>query len=131
MCSSKTLSKLRIKTKELNYLDHETAKEHERKVVSLVSALTDMVLVLDENGVIKYANPSSQRVLGYNPEDLVGFSFAEMISSEICIFEYVDKHIGYKLKNKDGQWVNTQLYIGEMSVLTLHLYIVIIKGEDS
>jgi signal transduction histidine kinase len=44
----------------------------ERRFQTLIEASSDIVLVLDEAGVIEYASPSVQRVLGYDPAALVG-----------------------------------------------------------
>jgi PAS domain S-box-containing protein len=44
----------------------------ERRFRRLIEASSDMVFVLDETGRVDYASPSVERVLGYDPDDLVG-----------------------------------------------------------
>ncbi|PSQ59388.1 MAG: hypothetical protein BRD23_04550, partial [Halobacteriales archaeon SW_9_67_25] len=52
----------------------------ERRFRRLIEASFDIVFVLNEGGDIEYASPSVERVLGYDPDALVGrLSFEDLI----------------------------------------------------
>ncbi|HYN66555.1 MAG TPA: diguanylate cyclase, partial [Ornithinibacter sp.] len=55
---------------------------------ALVSNASDVVTVLDRAGVIRYQTPSARRVLGHDPERLVGTPFSGLLpSTEDATFE--------------------------------------------
>ncbi len=51
----------------------------EARFGSLVQHSSDLITVLDENGLVVYQSPSIERVLGYLPEDLVGTRFERLL----------------------------------------------------
>jgi len=52
----------------------------ERRFRTLIEASSDIVLILDETGHVEYASPSVERVLGYDPDALVGtVAFEELL----------------------------------------------------
>ncbi|WP_394739860.1 PAS domain-containing sensor histidine kinase [Natronococcus roseus] len=54
-----------------------------RTFEALADALPDGIIVLDTNSEIRYANPAVERILGYDPEALVGASKVEIIPSRL------------------------------------------------
>ncbi len=56
--------------------------ENENRFRALIQHVSDMVAILDANGIIKYKSPSVERILGYKPEELVGKNFLEYIHPE-------------------------------------------------
>jgi len=46
--------------------------ESEERFRSLVQNSSDIITILEESGTINYGSPSIKRILGYEPEDLVG-----------------------------------------------------------
>jgi PAS domain S-box-containing protein len=56
-------------------------KDNERKFRALIENSSDVILILGENFKINYASPSSRRILGYDPESLLGKSLLEIIDS--------------------------------------------------
>jgi PAS domain S-box-containing protein len=38
----------------------------------LVDNALDMIVVADADGMLRYANPATERILGYAPENVVG-----------------------------------------------------------
>ena len=46
---------------------------------SLIENATDIIVVLDENGLFQYCSPSAERVLGYRLEDVVGRLTSELV----------------------------------------------------
>ncbi|MBL9204831.1 MAG: PAS domain S-box protein [Opitutaceae bacterium] len=45
----------------------------------LIENATDLIVVVDQAGVVRYHSPSSLRILGYRPEELVGRPVADII----------------------------------------------------
>lgn len=50
----------------------EHLKGNEERLYLLIKNASDIITVLDENGVIKYESPAIEPVLGYKPEERVG-----------------------------------------------------------
>jgi diguanylate cyclase (GGDEF)-like protein/PAS domain S-box-containing protein len=48
----------------------------------LIEHISDMITILDANGIVKYQSPSVERILGYKPEELIGNNFLEYIHPE-------------------------------------------------
>jgi diguanylate cyclase (GGDEF)-like protein/PAS domain S-box-containing protein len=59
----------------------QSVLESEARFRALVQNSADIVAVID-SGTIKYASPSVQRVLGYDPEDLIGTEVATHVLAE-------------------------------------------------
>ena len=57
-------------------------RESEERFRSLIESASDVILVLDTDGVVKYCSPSIIRVLGLDPENLVGRHFANIVPEE-------------------------------------------------
>ncbi|HEY9615403.1 MAG TPA: ATP-binding protein [Microcoleaceae cyanobacterium] len=57
-------------------------RENEERFRALIENALDIITVLDSTGVISYSSPSTQRVLGYAPDDLIGNT----------LFAYVHPH---------------------------------------
>jgi diguanylate cyclase (GGDEF)-like protein/PAS domain S-box-containing protein len=51
----------------------------EARFRSLVQNSSDLITVIEGDSTIKYQSPSAERVLGYEPEELVGRKFAELL----------------------------------------------------
>jgi PAS domain S-box-containing protein len=69
----------------------------EQKFKSLVQNGSDIIVVMDENGIMKYASPSTSAVAGYEPDELIGRNAFEFIHPE-------DAHI---VKLKLGEVINS------------------------
>jgi two-component system, cell cycle sensor histidine kinase and response regulator CckA len=48
----------------------------------LIENASDLIIVLDKDGVVKYCSPSIKRMLGFQPEDAVGKRYSENIHPE-------------------------------------------------
>ncbi len=55
------------------------AGEIERQLFAALNSLPDAVLLIDDEGRINYANPSTEIVLGYPPEQMKGRHISEII----------------------------------------------------
>ncbi len=47
-------------------------KESEERFRSLIQSSSDVIVIMDEKGLITYETPSVERILGYKPGDLIG-----------------------------------------------------------
>jgi two-component system cell cycle sensor histidine kinase/response regulator CckA len=58
----------------------EAVRRSEEKFRSLLENALDIITVVDEQGVIRYASPSTERILGYRPEEIEGQPIAGLVS---------------------------------------------------
>ena len=89
--------------------------QSEKRFASLVQNASDIVTVIEPDSTIRYASPASTRVLGYDPEELEGTRFANLISPEdkTRVLSFLttmseDGHTGlieFRARHKDGHWV--------------------------
>ena len=96
-------------------LAEQTARESELKFRSLVQHSSDMIVILDGDGTIRYQSPSVEAVLGYADNALVGrhaleFSHAEELRQVKDDFKAVLKDSNavlkreHRFKHADGSW---------------------------
>jgi len=90
--------------------------EESRETFRLVADIMhDVIRLIDQDGLIRYASPSHMNVLGYAPESLLGKSLAEMIHPDdrATIQSFyarsqdtgaVDK-MAYRLRHADGHYL--------------------------
>ncbi len=78
---------------------------------SLIENALDLISVLDSEGVIGYASPSHERVLGYRSDELAGKFLLDFIHSEdqarvAAVIERGGEtlSIEYRFRHKDGSW---------------------------
>ena len=94
----------------------EKLRRSEQHFRSLIENASDVITVVDEKGVICYASPSAQRVLGYPPESNLGNSLFALVHPEDLervrtVFETalrgrgVSRTIECRLLHRDGDWV--------------------------
>jgi diguanylate cyclase (GGDEF)-like protein/PAS domain S-box-containing protein len=57
-------------------------RQSQARFASLVANSSDVVMVIDPDTTVRYASPSAHRVLGFQPEELDGTRFAELIMPE-------------------------------------------------
>jgi PAS domain S-box-containing protein len=82
---------------------------------SLIENATDLITISDARGNITYSSPSTRRILGYEPEALVGLNVFEFIhpDEKKDLFNYFQKrisseqtarHIEFRFKHAEGYW---------------------------
>ncbi len=87
----------------------------EERFRALVQNSTDVVTLVDEQGIIQYESPSTEQILGYTSEALVGESIWGLIYEDDLLavrraFERVLRGtqrcvvLEYRLRHKDGSW---------------------------
>jgi PAS domain S-box-containing protein len=92
----------------------------------LIKEATDTILIVDEDGIIQYATPSSERILRRTCEDLVGRCGFDLIHPEDrahVVEEFtrlVDRTgsyrtVEFRYECPDGSWIWVQAHMGETS----------------
>ncbi|MGA2159079.1 MAG: PAS domain-containing protein [Dehalococcoidia bacterium] len=90
-------------------------KNNEVYYRSLIESSTDLVNVLDVDGTVRYASPSSLELMGYPPEEVLGRNLAEfvhpddMAGTSDAISKLSSNAAGLiveaRLRHKDGHWI--------------------------
>ncbi len=98
----------------------ETALQNREKLFqALTQHALDLVTILDDQGVIKYQSASSERVVGYNPCDLVGHSAFEFVHRDdlpgvLAAFQRGLQNsdttvtLDFRFRHLDGSWRNLE-----------------------
>jgi len=60
----------------------EELRQRELHFRSLIENVSDLITVINREGVIRYQSPSVERVLGYSPMDLIGRTAFEFVHPE-------------------------------------------------
>jgi len=94
----------------------QALRASEARFRALTENATDMILILDAEGVIKYASPSVQRIMGYAPDELTGQSVftllhpedaARMSAAWLYLLEQMVTHTDTtlaRIRHADGTW---------------------------
>ncbi|HEX7407660.1 MAG TPA: PAS domain S-box protein [Candidatus Binatia bacterium] len=93
----------------------EALRESEEHFRSVVENASDMIVILDREGIMRYTNPAHDRVLGYQSEDLVGMSAFALIhpddlpaASEVFAQGFRNPGTTFTAelrdRHKDGSW---------------------------
>ncbi len=108
------------------HLDEASAAEKaaleasEARFRSLVQNSSDMITVVDPEGVVRYQSPASARVLGWQPEEIVGVQSLDLIHPDdrerVRLFsvEAMSRDDGpamveARLKHADGTWRHAEV----------------------
>ncbi len=97
-------------------LHHRRSEERFR---SLVQNASDMVSLVDADGIIRYESPSVSRILGYNPNELVGTNWFAMLHPDDAAYMRslfvkilntpgVASPIELRLRHSQGNWVHVE-----------------------
>ena len=91
-------------------------QENERRFRSLIENSTDIIQILDRNGIYQYVSPSQERILGYTSRELIGKSVLELIHpndrwwvEQVIegVKQYPKMRRGldeYQVRHKNGSW---------------------------
>lgn len=91
------------------------AKSEER-FRSLVQNSSDIITILEADGSIRYQSPSIQRILGYEPKDLIGKKALNYVHSEdrkaveTILFEALSQpgkvvKVEFRFRHSNGDWI--------------------------
>ena len=93
----------------------DAVRQSESRFRALVAHASEMMLLVDRAGMILYASPASERVLGYTPEEAVGqrvFDFLhreDLRRARTTFMERVSRSglsdpVRYGVRHRDGSW---------------------------
>jgi PAS domain S-box-containing protein len=82
---------------------------------ALIEHSSDLITILDENGVFRYTSPATENVLGYEPEALIGEPSFEMVHPDdratvtdafarMTEDPSVTPSVSYRLRHGNGEW---------------------------
>lgn len=100
----------------------ENISKIEGKFKALIQNSLDVITILDSKGVITYQSPSTERVLGYSPDELLNENFYELVHAEdhpIVQNALTQKSafmFSYRIQHKDGSW----LYFESLGTNLMH-----------
>jgi two-component system cell cycle sensor histidine kinase/response regulator CckA len=100
----------------------EVEEELRRREVhfrSLIESVSDLITVINREGVIQYQSPSVARLLGYSPADLIGRNAFEFVHSEDALRArsahrraWADPPartpVEYRFRHRNGTWLVLQ-----------------------
>lgn len=87
--------------------------ESEERLRLVTENMSDLVCLHDPNGKYLYVTPSSQTLLGYSPEELIGHTLDEILNrsptnlpkSQVNILQGISSPITYKIQKKTGEYI--------------------------
>ena len=93
----------------------EALRSSEERFRSLVQNASDLISILDAEGVVRYESPSHQRFLGVGPEEHAGRNVRDLVHLEdlSVVEEALGKLVAqpdevmtfeYRLRHRDGSW---------------------------
>ena len=96
----------------------EALRENEGKYRDLVESISDVVYAIDSSGMLTYISPVVKNTLGYEPDELIGRQFLELVHKEDHdlltrrfseLRERIVRHSDYRVIGKQGdiKWVRT------------------------
>ncbi|MGZ8614364.1 MAG: putative bifunctional diguanylate cyclase/phosphodiesterase [Actinomycetota bacterium] len=94
-------------------------KQSEARFASLVSNSSDVVCVIDPDTTVTYASPSAARVLGFEPSQIEGTRFSDLIHPDdmTTVLQFLspvgdaEGHTGlveFRIRCRDGHYVHTE-----------------------
>jgi len=103
----------------------ERLKRSEERFRSLVQNSSDLIMVLDLSGVITYASPALERILGYDPERLLGSGLVALLDQTEAADVLMrclggDREttsraaIQCRMRRRDGSWRFVEMTPGDL-----------------
>jgi diguanylate cyclase (GGDEF)-like protein/PAS domain S-box-containing protein len=95
------------------------ARQTEARFASLVQNASDVILVVSEGGMISYQTPSTERMLGYGVDSLLGTQLVELahLDDTARVLAYLHEAaanagspstIEWRLRHQDGRWLSIE-----------------------
>jgi len=97
-------------------------KESEKRFRSMVDENADGIIIVDKNGIIRFANPSAEKLLGRRKSDLIGEQFGFPVgigkTSEIEILGRGGKRIYAEMRVSSIDWENNEAFLASIRDVT-------------
>jgi PAS domain S-box-containing protein len=114
----------------------EALRRSEEHFRSLIDNARDMILVLDEHGIVRYASPSVERVTGYRPEELVGNPALARVHPDdrdavraVLAIPGFSASVQYRAMCKDGSWQTIEA-VGKKMATESDIVRIVINARD-
>ena len=109
------ISKTLLSILEDEKLAKEEIRKSQERFHALIEHSSDIITLIDSDGIIRFESPSVERVLGYKPEELIGCSMFDFIHPEdknmvlATLANGVQKPrfitaVELRFRHKDGEW---------------------------
>jgi len=102
----------------------EALQRREEHFRSLIENALDLIAIVQTDGVIRYASPSHERILGWRPDELVGIELLSMIAAEdrsavqqALRCEGEQTPFAYRFRHRDGTWRLMESCVRDLSHL--------------
>jgi len=90
-------------------------RSRERQFRLLIENTSDLITIVDADGVVQYQSPSIQRVIGFSPADLLGKSIFEFIAADDAgaVRQFIDRRlhragtlapVEFRFRMRDGSY---------------------------
>ena len=107
----------RIENAATRYRAERELERIRRSYEKMIEHSAEVIPILDETGVVKYVTPSVRRVLGYEPEEIVGenaFDYVHPDDVDHAAERFAESlddpdsfpDVEYRFKHADGHWVH-------------------------
>ena len=115
-------------------------RQSEARFRSLVAHSSDLITVLDGNGIVTYQSPSIERVLGYNVEEIEGTQFDRLLLdgdraglSQVITGvgrEGAEAHVvDCSLQHRDGTWIQFEIQHADL-LADEHVRGIVLNSRD-
>ena len=93
----------------------EELRKSEERFRSLVQYASDIITIIGPEGIIRYQSPSIERILGYEPEELIGTNAFDYVHredteqvrsafAEALENQEVSPPVEFRFRHEDGSW---------------------------
>ncbi|MCC6790225.1 MAG: EAL domain-containing protein [Thermomicrobiales bacterium] len=117
--SQSLASQLALALERTTLAENLHMRRSEERFRSLVRNASDVILICDADGLVKYASPSIERVLGFVSDDVIGRTCFELIHrddiplarqlhQEVLATPGATRGLECKLIHKDGSWQHVE-----------------------
>jgi|GEM_PF-5067037 len=121
-------------------LNEDWLRESEERFRNLIEHGTDIISLLDAQGRILYESPSIHRILGYEPEELVGnlaFDLVHPDDLELVAQRFLDATtqagvappVSFRFRHKNGEWRHLEA-IGNNLLHDERVHAVVVTSRD-
>ena len=99
----------------------EALRRSEHQFRSLIERGSDLISIVDGDGIMRYASPSHWTVLGYKPEDLVGRSSIDHVHPDDLAglardaIAIGDAPVEFRFRHADGGWRVLESHLNNLS----------------